>query len=154
MYTWLLFEEEKPPAHRRDDNMIWARGSCRIKETSNWAWAGPEVPNDYVLKDTLPPQNVPHSPPHPLPSPANTRWKIKKTFCCYNCLDLCHAQSFFLVFITCFPSSLEQEQCLEKVTNSRPSASNLHNLFSTLFLLSRTWKTSNSHLEKIFSRQI
>ena len=62
MCTRLLFKEEKPPAHGRDDNMIWARGSCRIKETSNWAWAGPEVPNDYVLKDTLPPQNVPHTP--------------------------------------------------------------------------------------------
>ena len=35
--------------------------------------------------------------------------KLKKTFCCYNCLDLYHAQSFFLVFVTCFPSSLEQE---------------------------------------------
>ena len=75
--------------------------------------------------------------------------KLKKTFSCYNCLDLYHAQSVFLVFVTYFSSSLEQEQCLEKVKNSRPSASNLHNLFSTLFLLSRTWKTSNSHLEKI-----
>ena len=78
MRTWLLFEEEKPPAHGRDDNMIWARGSCRIKVTSYWAWAGPEVPNDYVLNDTFPPQNLPHSPQHPLPFPPNTRWKIKK----------------------------------------------------------------------------
>ena len=35
--------------------------------------------------------------------------KLKKTFCCYNCLDLYHAQSFFLVFVTCFPTSLQQE---------------------------------------------
>ena len=56
----------------------------------------------------------------------------KKIFCCYNCLDLHHAQSFFLVFISCCPCSLELEQCLEKVTNSRPLALNLHNLFSTL----------------------
>ena len=31
-------------------------------------------------------------------------------FCCYNCLDLYHAQSFFPVFFICFPSSLEQEK--------------------------------------------
>ena len=35
--------------------------------------------------------------------------KLRKTFCCYNCLDLYHAQSFFQVFVTCFPSSLKQE---------------------------------------------
>ena len=81
--------------------------------------------------------------------------KIKeKTFRCYNCLDLYYAQTFFLVFVSYFPSSLYQELCLEKVTNSWPSALNLHNLFSTLFLLSRTWKTSNSHLEKNISWQI
>ena len=47
-----------------------------------------------------------------------------------------------------FLSSLEQEQCLEKVTNSRPTASNLHNLFSTQYSCSQelgkkvtnTWK--------------
>ena len=124
--------------------MIWTRGLCRIKETSNWA--GPEVPNNYVLKDTLPPQNVPHTP---LPQTQDEKSK-KQTFCCYNCLDLYHTQSFFPVFVTYFPSSLEQEQCLEKVINSWPSASNLHNLFSKLFLLSRTWKTSNSHFGKTF----
>ena len=32
-------------------------------------------------------------------------------------VDLYQAQSFFLVFVACFPSSLEKEQCLEKVTN-------------------------------------
>ena len=55
-----------------------------------------------------------------------------------------------------FPSSLEQEECLEKVTNSRPPASNLHNLFSTLFLLSRTGKTSKSLtlFEKLSPQQI
>ena len=146
MCTRLLFEEEKPPAHGRDDNMIWARGSCRIKETSNWAWAGPEVPNDYVLKDTLPPQNVPHSP-----FPQTQDEKLKKTFCCYNCLDLYHTQSFFPVFVTCFPSSLEQEQCLEKVTNSRPSASNLHNLFSTLLSCSQELGKQVTHTWKNFS---
>ena len=31
------------------------------------------------------------------------------------------------------------------VTNSQPFASKLHNLFSTLFLLPRTWKARNSH---------
>jgi hypothetical protein len=35
--------------------------------------------------------------------------KLRKTFCCYNCLDLYHAQSFFQVFVTFFPSSLKQE---------------------------------------------
>jgi hypothetical protein len=29
-------------------------------------------------------------------------------------------------------STLKQEQCLKNVTNSQPTASNLHNLFSTL----------------------
>ena len=70
-------------------------------------------------------------------------------------LDLYHAQSFFLVFLTWFPSSIEQEQRLEKVIDYRPSDSNLHNLFSTLFLLTRAWKKStNSYLKKLFLWQI
>ena len=40
-------------------------------------------------------------------------------------------QSYSAVFLTCFPSPLEQEQCLEKVTNYWTWASNLRNLFST-----------------------
>ena len=32
--------------------------------------------------------------------------------------------------------------------------SNLHNLFSTVFMLVRTGETSNSHLEKLFSMEI
>ena len=63
--------------------------------------------------------------------------KKRKTFCCYNCLDLNHAQSFLPVFVNCFPQSLEQEKCLEKVRNSQPSASNLHNLTSTQFSCSQ-----------------
>ena len=70
-------------------------------------------------------------------------------------LDLYHAQSFFLVFLTWFPSSIEQEQRLEKVIDYRPADSNLHNLFSTPFLLSRTWKIcTNSCLKKPFLWQI
>ena len=80
--------------------------------------------------------------------------KLRKTFCCYNCLDFQHAQIFFQVFVTCFPSSLKQEQCLEKITNSGPTASNLHNLFSTQYSCSQELEKSNSHLEKKFSRQI
>ena len=55
-----------------------------------------------------------------------------------------HAQSFFPVFVICFPSSLEPEKCLEKVTNSQPLELAQHFL-NTVFLLSRTGKTSNSH---------
>ena len=145
MRTWLLFEKEKPPAHGRDNNMIWALISCRIKETSNWAWAGWEVPNDYGLKDTLPPQNVPHTPL------SQTQDKKHKKPYCYNCLDLYHTQSFFPVFVACFPSSLEPEQCLEKDTNSWPSASNLHNLFSTLFSCSQELGKQVNHTWKNFS---
>ena len=39
-----------------------------------------------------------------------------------NCLHLYHAQKFFLVFVTCFPSSLEKEQCLEKVIQEGDTA--------------------------------
>ena len=77
--------------------------------------------------------------------------KLRKTFCCYNCLDLYHAQSFFQVFVTCFPSSLKQEQCLEKVTNSRPTASNLHNLFSTQYSCSQELGKKVTHTWKNFS---
>ena len=74
--------------------------------------------------------------------------KLRKTFCCYNFLDLYHAQSFFQVFVTCFPSSLKQEQCLEKVTNSRPTASNL---FSTQYSCSQELGKKVTHTWKNFS---
>ena len=50
---------------------------------------------------------------------------------------------FFRVFITCFPSSIEQEQCLKTVTNSQPLASNLNNQFSQELgkQVTHTWKT-------------
>jgi hypothetical protein len=35
---------------------------------------------------------------------------IEIVFCCYNCLDL-PWEIFFQVWVTCFPSSWEQEQC-------------------------------------------
>ena len=34
---------------------------------------------------------------------------LKNIFVCYDCLDLCHAESFLQAFATCFPSSLKQE---------------------------------------------
>jgi hypothetical protein len=77
--------------------------------------------------------------------------KFKK-ICCYNCLDLNHAQSFLQCLLIVFSVLWSRKKCLKKVTNSQPSASNLHNLFSTQFS-SRVGKTSNSHWEKLFSRQ-
>ena len=41
---------------------------------------------------------------------------LEIVFCCYNCLDLYHAQSFYPVFFICFPSSLEQEKSLRPRT--------------------------------------
>ena len=92
-----------------------------------------------------------------------------------------------LMFATCFPTSLEQEQCtevrfasflsggfitaivvnplerklakrtsvqcLEKVTNSRPSASSLHNLFSTLLSCSQELGKQVTHTSKNFSHR-
>jgi hypothetical protein len=77
--------------------------------------------------------------------------KLRKTFCCYNCLDLYHAQSFFQVFVNCFPSSLKQEYCLKKITNSRPTASNLHNLFSTQYFCSQELGKKVTHAWKNLS---
>ena len=72
--------------------------------------------------------------------------KLRKTFCCYNCLDLYHAQSFFQVFVTCFPSSLKQKERLEKGHKFSAYGLKLAQPFlNTIFLLSRTGKKSNSH---------
>ena len=57
----------------------------------------------------------------------NTR--TYSVFCCYNCLDL-PWEKFFQVWVTFFPR--------------------ICHLFETLFLLERTGKTSNKHLEKNF----
>ena len=146
MCTRLLFEEEKPPAHGRDNNMIWARRSCRIKETSNWAWAGPEVPNDYVLKHTPPRTKCAPITLHThTPLPQTQHEKIKKDILLLQLSRFVPYSRFFPLFFTCFPSSLEQEQCLKKVTNSQPSASNLHNLFSTLFSCSQELEKQVTH---------
>ena len=70
-------------------------------------------------------------------------------FCCYVQLSRFVPYSkFFTSICYLFPSSREQEQCLEKVTYFQPLASNLHNLFSTLLSCSQelgkqvthTWK--------------
>ena len=39
--------------------------------------------------------------------------QIEIVFCCYNCLDL-PWEKFFQVWVTFFPSSWEQEYCVEK----------------------------------------
>ena len=69
---------------------------------------------------------------------------LKIVFCCYNCLDL-PWEFFFQVWVTCFPSSWEQEQCWEKVVQVRGQRPRICDLFKTLFLLERTGKTSNEH---------
>jgi hypothetical protein len=65
--------------------------------------------------------------------------------------DLVHAQSFFSLFVTFFPNSIEQKQYLEKVTNSRRLASNLHNFFSTLSSCSQELGKWVTHTWKNFS---
>ena len=41
--------------------------------------------------------------------------KLKKnTFCCYKCLDLYHAKTFFLVFVTCFPNLSSRNSVLKR----------------------------------------
>ena len=69
-------------------------------------------------------------------------WEI--VFCCYK---------FFQVWVTYFPSSWEQEtgkQCWEKVVQVWGRRLRICDLSNTLFLLERTWKTSNKHWEKIW----
>ena len=82
---------------------------------------------------------------------------LEIVFCCYNCLDL-RWEKFFQVWVPFFPSSLKKEQCFEKVTNSYPSASNLHNLFSTLLSCSEELAKQVTHTWKNFfhrkSRQL
>ena len=127
IYTWLLFKKEKPPAHGWHDNMIWAQGSCSIKETSNWAWAGREVPNDYVLKE-----------------------KLKKPYC-YNCLNLYHTQSFFPSVRYLFSHFSRPET----VSWKGHTFLNLLNLSQHCYpALKNLKKTGSSHLEKVFLRQI
>ena len=64
-------------------------------------------------------------------------------FCCYNCLDL-PWKKFFQVWVTFFPSSWEQECCVEKrLCKFKAFRLRICNLFETLFLLERTGKTSN-----------
>ena len=80
--------------------------------------------------------------------------KLRKTFCCYNCLDLYQAQSFskcLLLF-----SQFSQAGIVSR-KGHKFSAYGLElaqPFLNTIFLLSRTGKKSNSHLEKLFSRQI
>ena len=70
--TRLLFKKEKPPAHGREDNMIWAQRSCRIKETSNWAWAGRDSGGSKWLCTK-------RNPHHKMcPTPLSPKHKIKK----------------------------------------------------------------------------
>ena len=56
--------------------------------------------------------------------------------------DAFGCSNIFKLTVTCFPSSLLQKQCFENVTNSCTT------LFNTVFFLSWTGKTSNSHMEK------
>ena len=72
------------------------------------------------------------------------KFHLSLVFCCYNCLDL-PWEKFFQVWVTCFPSSWEQEQCWEKVVQIRGRRPRICDLFKTLFLLERTGKTSNEH---------
>ena len=150
MCARLVFEEAKPLAHWRDDNMIWAQDHVGLKKLpielglvrgSKW----------LLLKDTLPPQNVPHSPSHPLPSPANTTWKIKKnkTFCCYDCLKVFPSVHYlFSQFSRAGTVSWKGHKF------SAFGLELAQSFLNAVFLVSRTWKTSNSHLEKLFSWQI
>ena len=58
-------------------------------------------------------------------------------------------------FITCFPTSLEQEQCLKKVTNFQPSASNLAQPFSQHIVADlKNLENKYLHFKKVFSLQI
>ena len=80
--------------------------------------------------------------------------KNKKNILLLQLSRVVSCSNFFQVFVTCLPSSLKQEQCLKKVAISRPTASNLHNLFSTQYFCYQELGKSNSHLEKLFSWQI
>ena len=72
-------------------------------------------------------------------------------FCCYNCLDL-PWEKFFLVWVIFFPQFLRAGiLCWEKVVQVRGRRPRICDLFDTLFLLERTEKTSNKHLEKTLS---
>ena len=75
----------------------------------------------------------------------NLRKNLKITLFGYNCLYL------YQVFVTCHSVSLKQEKCLEKVTKSQPSASNLLNLFSTQFSWSQELGKHLTHAGKNFS---
>ena len=74
---------------------------------------------------------------------------LKKTFCCYNCLDLYHAQSFFPVHI-CYLFSWFSRAGKVSWKGYKFSAFGLElakpflNTFA-FFLLSRTAKTGNSY---------
>ena len=57
-------------------------------------------------------------------------------FCCYNCLDL-PWEKFFQVWVTCFPSSWEQENCVEKRLCKFEAEGQEFVTFSTHFSCSR-----------------
>ena len=59
---------------------------------------------------------------------------------------------FFPVCVACFPSSLEQGQCLEKVTNSQHLISKLYKLFSTQWSCSQKLGKQITHTLKGFFR--
>ena len=60
--------------------------------------------------------------------------------------------NFFPVFVTSFSSSLKQEKCLEKVTNSWLLAPNLPNLFSTQFSCFQELGKQVTYTVKTFSQ--
>ena len=80
--------------------------------------------------------------------------KLRKTFCCYNCLDLYHAQSFskcLLLFSQFSQAGIVSRKGHKFSTYGLELA---QPFLDTIFLLSKTGKKSSSHLEKLFSRQI
>ena len=75
--------------------------------------------------------------------------KIKKIFCCYNCLDFHHTQNFFILFVV-FPVISSSVWKRSKFLGLWPGT--WTSFLNTVFLLSITGKTSNSHLDQLFSQ--
>ena len=70
--------------------------------------------------------------------------KFIKIFCCYNCLDFLHIQSFSQCSLLVFPvlSSKSSVSKRSQILNHLPQIT--QSFLNTVFLLSRTGKTSNS----------
>ena len=135
LLTLQFFSSRKNPSHVRKNIFLhmWGKFSTHFYKRAIW-------------KKTLPYQHT---------DQINAiQEKLRKTFCCYNCLDLYHAQSFFQVFVTFSPvlSSRNSVSKRSQILGLRPRTCTTffqHNIPAL-----KNWEKSNSLLEKLFSRQI